>query len=65
MPRGKKSAESSKEKKRLVANCSHHSQELAHVEINAVVEGEEAADHQDEDEEEQGQIHHSLASPVS
>lgn len=47
------------------AALTHHSQELAHVEINAVVEGEEAADHQGEDEEEQRQIHHSLASPVS
>lgn len=43
---------------------THHSHELASVEINAVVEGEEAAQHQDEDGEEQWEVHESLASPV-
>lgn len=43
---------------------THHSEELAHVEINAVVEGEEAAQHQDEDGQEEREVHHSLAGPV-
>lgn len=43
---------------------THHSEELAHVEINTVVEGEEAADHQDEDGEEQREVDNGLAGPV-
>lgn len=44
---------------------THHSEELAHVEINAVVKGEEAAYHQDKDGEEQREVDDGLPSPVS
>lgn len=43
---------------------THHGHELASIEINAVVEGEQAAQHQDEDGEEQREVHEGLASPV-
>lgn len=46
-------------------HSTHHSEELAHIEIDAVVKGEEAADHQHKDGEEERQVHGSLASPVS
>lgn len=44
---------------------THHSHELADIEIDAVVEGKEAAYHQDEDGEEQREVNDSLAHPVS
>lgn len=44
---------------------THHSEELAHVEIDTVVKGKEAAYHQHEDGEEKRQVHGGLASPVS
>lgn len=43
---------------------THHGHELASVEINAIVEGKEAAQHQDEDGEEQREVHEGLASPI-
>lgn len=44
---------------------THHSHELADVEIDAIVEGKETAYHQDEDGEEQREVNDSLAHPVS
>lgn len=44
---------------------THHSKELANVEINAVVKGEEAAYHQDKDGEKQREVNDGLPRPVS
>lgn len=44
---------------------THHGEELAHVEINAVVKSEEAAYHQDKDGEKQREVDDGLPGPVS